>query len=107
MLGWEGNRSDIIYNPSTKNGKSNMFITQKANGFTIHHSQVTSCLMCITSTLFVNIVYTLHSLPAEVWSVVAVFREDDVVGGIGEVGVAKVVFVTPGDLTAKAFRLQS
>jgi hypothetical protein len=63
--------------------------------------------MCIlTSTLFVNIVYTLHSLPAEVRSVVAVFREDDIVGGIGEVRVAKVVFITPGDLTAKSFRLQ-
>ncbi len=88
-----------------------MFITQKANGFTFvffsPFLKVTSCLMCITSTLFVNIVYTLHSLPAEVWSVVAVFREDDIVGGIGEVGVAKVVFVTAGDLTAKSFWLQS
>ena len=51
--------------------------------------------------------HCVHSLPAEVWSVVAVFREDDVVGGIGEVGVAKVVFVTPGDLTAKSFRCQT
>jgi len=51
--------------------------------------------------------HCVHSLPAEVWSVVAVFREDDVIGGIGEVGVAKVVFITHGDLTAKSFRLQS
>jgi hypothetical protein len=50
--------------------------------------------------------HCVHSLPAEVRSVVAVFREDDVTGGIGEVRVAKVVFVTPGDLTAKSFRLQ-
>jgi hypothetical protein len=50
--------------------------------------------------------HCVHSLPAEVRSVVAVFREDDIAGGIGEVRVAKVVFVTPGDLTAKSFRLQ-
>ena len=49
----------------------------------------------------------VEMLPAEVWAAIRVFRKYDLIGGIGEVAVLKVICVTVRNLAAESFRLQS
>ena len=69
--------------------------------FDVNPRKVVSCFGGSILFIFVKL------LPAEVWAAIRVFRKYDLIGGIGEVAVLKVLFVTVRNLAAESFRLQS